>query len=121
METLLDRTKEALKFMKIEPKDLIRAQNLYRNIPGNNGPTLVGTILEYYNKDGVRTYAVYTVTGWSKEWPVDKGDILDMIWSMEYNDFSYGEIAQILNITEESAEMKHREACERKLKESYNG
>jgi hypothetical protein len=121
METLIERTNEALKFMKIGHNDLIRTQNLYRNIPGNNGPTLVGTILEYYNKDGVRTYAVYTLTGWAKEWPIDKGDILDMIWSMEYNDFSYEEIAQILNITKESAEMKHREACERKLGGDYDG
>lgn len=121
METLLDRTKEALEYLHVDSKDLIRVQNLYRNIPGNNGPTLVGTILEYYNKDDVRTYAVYTITGWTKEWAVDKGDILDMIWSMEYNDFSYEEIAQILNITKESAEMKHREACERKLGGDYDG
>lgn len=114
METILDRTKEALELLHVDPKDLIRAQNLYRNIPGNDEPTLVGTILEYYNKDGVRTYAVYTFTGWIKEWAVDKGDILDMIWSMEYNDFSYGEIAQILNIAQEVVEEKHKEACKRK-------
>ena len=121
METLLERTKEALEHLHVDSKDLIRVQNLYKNIAGNNGPTLVGTILEYYNKDDVRTYAVYTITGWTKEWAVDKGDILDMIWSMEYNDFSYEEIAQILNITKESAEMKHREACERKLGGDYDG
>ncbi len=116
METLLERTNEALKFMKIDPNNLIRTQNLYRTIPGNNGPTIVGTILEYFNKDGVRTYAVYTITGWAKEWPINKGDILDMIWSMEYNEFTYPEIAQILNISQEVVEEKHREACKRKLK-----
>ena len=115
METLLERTNEALKLMKIDPNDLIRTQNLYRTIPGNNGPTIVGTILEYFNKDGVRTYAVYTLTGWAKEWPIDKGDILDMIWSMEYNEFTYPEIAQILRIAQEVVEEKHREACSRMI------
>lgn len=106
METLLDRTKEALEILHVDHKDLIRTQNLYRNIPDKNEPTLVGTILEYYNKDGVKTYAVYTFNGWAKEWATDKGNILDMIWSMDYNDFSCGEIAQILNMSEESVKEK---------------